>query len=64
MPSPQSTPALPPAHELVDRLSPETAQGFAEMDAENVDMCKQLLRRAGLGALIGVIDLLRPEALA
>jgi len=58
------TAPLPPALELVDRLSPETAEGLAQMDADNADMCKRLLRDAGLEKLIGVIDLLRPEVAA
>ncbi len=49
---------------LVDRLSPETAQGFAEMDEENAAMCRRLLRGVGLDALNDVIDLLRPVATA
>lgn len=56
--------SLPPALELVDRLTPETAEGFAQMDADNADMCKRMLRGAGLGRLVDVIDLLRPEAAA
>lgn len=55
---------LPPALELVDRLSPETAEGIAQMDEENADMCRRLLRGVGLDALNDVIDLLRPEVAA
>lgn len=60
----QSATGLPPALELVDRLSPETAQGFAEMDEDNAEMCRRLLRDVGLGALVDVIGLLRPTAAA